>query len=89
MAANSSLNDPVFWLHHANIDRIWNDWMRRHGQQYLPVSGGPIGHNLDDHMWPFAHVGIPTSHSIRAPLAAIGQLLQYPGIPIRIAEIDK
>ena len=58
MAANSSLNDPVFWLHHANIDRIWNEWMRRHGQQYLPVSGGPMGHNLDDHMWPFAHIGM-------------------------------
>jgi tyrosinase len=56
MAANSSLNDPVFWLHHANIDRIWNEWMRRHGQEYLPVSGGPIGHNLDDHMWPFSHI---------------------------------
>jgi tyrosinase len=58
MAANSSLNDPVFWLHHANIDRIWNEWMRRHGQEYLPISGGPIGHNLDDHMWPFSHIGL-------------------------------
>jgi tyrosinase len=58
MAANTSLNDPVFWLHHANIDRIWNEWMRRHGQQYLPVSGGPVGHNLDDHMWPYIHIGL-------------------------------
>ena len=58
MAANSSLNDPVFWLHHANIDRLWSEWMRRHGQTYLPVSGGPIGHNLDDHMWPFNHIGL-------------------------------
>jgi tyrosinase len=58
MAANSSLNDPVFWLHHANIDRLWNEWMRRHGPQYLPVSGGPMGHNLDDPMWPFAHIGL-------------------------------
>jgi len=32
--------------------------MRRHGQEYLPVSGGPIGHNLDDHMWPFSHIGL-------------------------------
>ena len=56
-AANSSPNDPVFFLHHANIDRLWNVWMSRHGQSYLPDSGGPIGHNLHDHMWPFAHIG--------------------------------
>ncbi len=57
MAANVSLNDPVFWLHHANIDRIWNEWMRRHGQVYLPESGGPVGHNIDDAMWPFTMLG--------------------------------
>lgn len=22
----NSVNDPVFWLHHANIDRIWAQW---------------------------------------------------------------
>ncbi len=21
--------DPVFWLHHANIDRLWEEWIRR------------------------------------------------------------
>lgn len=21
--------DPVFWLHHANIDRIWNQWQKK------------------------------------------------------------
>ena len=48
----------MFFLHHANIDRLWNIWTRRHGQTYLPVSGGPMGHNLDDPMWPFAHIGL-------------------------------
>jgi tyrosinase len=58
MAANSSPNDPVFFLHHTNIDRIWNQWMQRHGQQYLPETGGPVGHNIDDAMWPYSHVGL-------------------------------
>jgi hypothetical protein len=22
-----SANDPIFWLHHANIDRLWNRWI--------------------------------------------------------------
>ncbi|KAJ1917956.1 hypothetical protein H4219_002897 [Mycoemilia scoparia] len=26
MATMNAPNDPVFWLHHANIDRIWSNW---------------------------------------------------------------
>lgn len=25
--------DPLFWLHHANIDRIWDQWMKKHEKQ--------------------------------------------------------
>ena len=25
-----SAQDPIFWLHHANIDRLWVDWVNRH-----------------------------------------------------------
>ena len=39
MAWNSSPNDPVFFLHHANVDRIWTQWMERHGRVYEPESG--------------------------------------------------
>ena len=58
MAANSSPNDPTFWLHHTNIDRLWSEWMRRHGPTYLPESGGTVGHNIDDAMWPYSHLGM-------------------------------
>lgn len=58
MAANSSPSDPVFFLHHANIDRLWSEWLHRHGPSYLPVSGGPHGHNLNDAMWPYDMIGI-------------------------------
>jgi tyrosinase len=30
MGAFMSPLDPIFWLHHANIDRLWNEWVRRH-----------------------------------------------------------
>jgi hypothetical protein len=30
MALGSSPTDPIFWLHHCNIDRIWYRWTRRH-----------------------------------------------------------
>lgn len=29
MAGAFSPNDPVFWLHHANVDRLWANWQAR------------------------------------------------------------
>lgn len=28
--------DPIFWLHHANIDRLWDVWIERWGASELP-----------------------------------------------------
>jgi Common central domain of tyrosinase/Polyphenol oxidase middle domain len=35
---NTAARDPVFWLHHANIDRLWNRWL---------ALGGGRGHPTD------------------------------------------
>src|SRR5207244_1317564 len=32
MAPSTSPNDPVFYLNHCNVDRIWEAWMTRHGR---------------------------------------------------------
>ncbi len=29
--------DPIFWLHHANIDRLWNDWLALGGARANPA----------------------------------------------------
>jgi tyrosinase len=55
MAQNTSPNDPIFWIHHSNIDRIWTAWMKRHGRSYLPVTGAPMGNNLNDVMEPWSY----------------------------------
>jgi tyrosinase len=26
--------DPIFWAHHANIDRLWRIWQLRHPQNF-------------------------------------------------------
>ncbi|MCX5211254.1 tyrosinase family protein [Kitasatospora sp. NBC_00240] len=36
MAPGTSPNDPVFFLHHCNVDRIWEGWMNRFGRIYAP-----------------------------------------------------
>ena len=53
MAIQFSPNDPVFWLLHANIDRLWAEWQAIYGLEYMPTMGGPPGHNLHDPMSPF------------------------------------
>ncbi|MGY3679783.1 tyrosinase family protein [Streptomyces sp. TE33382] len=51
MGLASSPNDPVFFLHHCNVDRIWEGWMGRNGRDYLPDMTAPPtleGHRIDD-----------------------------------------
>ena len=52
-----SVNDPVFWLHHCNVDRIWSIWQRKvANSQYRPQGTGTtnVGHNGNDTMNRFA-----------------------------------
>lgn len=61
MALPTSPNDPVFFLHHSNIDRLWAEWQETHGvDSYEPDSCdegsgdlGCSGNTEADHMHPF------------------------------------
>lgn len=61
MVMNTSPNDPVFWQHHTNIDRLWWQWEQLQGMQYAPASGFNQGQNLNDPMWPYTTIGINTT----------------------------
>jgi len=37
---NCAALDPVFWMHHANIDRLWNDWIASGGGRANPPDTG-------------------------------------------------
>ena len=74
---STSVSDPIFFLHHCNIDRLWAEWQDEghHGTMFFPhtnqgypvhvndqnESGDkepqsktfPLGHALDDYMWPW------------------------------------
>jgi tyrosinase len=54
MGPASSPNDPVFYLNHCNVDRVWEAWMRDHGRVYAPpqsVSAALNMHRLNDAMY--------------------------------------
>jgi hypothetical protein len=60
MLPASSPNDPVFFLHHCFVDKLWADWQRLHPTEgYLPISPivGKPGHSLNEAMEPWAGRG--------------------------------
>lgn len=55
MSLSSSPNDPTFFLHHCNVDRIWAAWQERHPDApYLPdmsASDRLQFHRIDDALY--------------------------------------
>lgn len=44
MVGGASVNDPVFWMHHAFVDLLWSRWQRRHpNARYLPAEQPALG----------------------------------------------
>jgi tyrosinase len=60
MVHMTSPNDPVFFLHHCFVDKVWADWQERQrlinpaaAPHYAPGAEGPPGHNLTDTLRPW------------------------------------
>ena len=41
--------DPVFWMHHCNIDRAWKQWLRQGGGRTNPTAGAWTGRSFPFH----------------------------------------
>lgn len=54
MLPSTSPNDPIFFMNHCNVDRIWEAWMQKPGgpgRVYVPGDTEPValkGHRLND-----------------------------------------
>jgi tyrosinase len=91
-----SPNDPLFWLHHAAVDRLWSRW------QANRVAGGatllslypapterspfnnqlpPVGHRRDDLLWPW--IGMTAGYSVNSPAAVQAMLPSFASVAAR------
>lgn len=56
MTVMTSPNDPIFFCHHSNVDRLWAEWQdRANNQNKYPrlVPYNDVGHGLNEPMWPW------------------------------------
>ncbi len=65
MGPGTSPNDPAFFLHHSNVDRIWAKWAPAGGNPaFVPMENGPYGHTAQDPMYPWDGRTLPESVTV-------------------------
>ncbi|MFP5262937.1 MAG: tyrosinase family protein [Blastocatellia bacterium] len=77
----TAAKDPLFFLLHCNVDRLWAKWQRQNGRfdpaqaaSYDSTPASRVGHNLPDTMWPWNGV----TGGTRPPTAPGGTLAASP-----------
>jgi tyrosinase len=40
-AVPTAARDPLFWVHHCNVDRLWSAWLSAGGGRRMPSQGDP------------------------------------------------
>jgi hypothetical protein len=67
--AKISSFDPIFWVLHCNVDRLWAMWQEDGHSTEFPVGGADTGHNLVDMMYPW--VGATPGFGTSSPVATV------------------
>jgi len=88
----TAAKDPLFFLLHCNVDRLWAKWQRKNGRfnpaqaaSYDNSGGNPIGHNLPDTMWPWNGVtGAPRPPTAPGGAMAASPCVSAPGPQPRV-----
>ncbi|KAF8573859.1 Di-copper centre-containing protein [Ramaria rubella] len=70
--AKCSPNEPLFWLHHGMVDKIWSHWQQTHTENFWAFEGGVV-RDLDT--WPRYTNGAPPPMSLDYKLPNNGMLI--------------
>jgi tyrosinase len=83
-STSTAPRDPLFFLLHCNVDRLWAKWQRQNNRFDQTVvasfnnnNASPIGHRLQDTMWPWNGV----TGGTRPPNAPGGTMAPSPIVP--------
>ena len=94
---DTAARDPLFFLLHANVDRLWAKWQWIHkrtnptqARAFAPAIGNQVGHRLADTMWPWNGVtGAPRPSTAPGGTLAASPSTTAPGARPRVrAMID-
>jgi len=88
----TAAKDPLFFLLHCNVDRLWAKWQRQNSRfdpaqaaSYDSNPANPIGHNLTDTMWPWNGVtGAPRPPTAPGGPLAVSPCVSAPGPQPRV-----
>lgn len=96
MILMTSPDDPVFFLHHCFVDKVWADWQSAMAKDkpalaphYAPLKDGPAGHNLDDVLKPWSRKIKDTfdiaalGYEYEQPAQIMEAVIEFPRRPIR------
>lgn len=73
----TAAGDPIFWLHHANIDRLWDAWLILGGGQANPTDPGYL-----DTPYTFAdETGGTVTVRVREIMSSAALGYRYEGVP--------
>jgi len=74
-----SANDPIFFLHHGMVDKIWSDWQQKHSN-FWKFEGGSIQALLT--LWLYQHfpTGLPPNLTLDTLMPSDGM---FPAATIR------
>jgi tyrosinase len=90
----TAARDPLFFLLHCNVDRLWAKWQRQNNRfnpaqaaSYDSSGGNPIGHNLPDTMWPWNGItGPPRPPTAPGGPMASSPIVSAPGLSPRVRD---
>jgi hypothetical protein len=72
--------DPIFWLHHANIDRLWQVWLNKLGGRKNPITNTSWAHQKFTFFDENKHQVVLTGCQIVNMATQLGY--QYSGVPV-------
>ncbi|KAF8496960.1 hypothetical protein JB92DRAFT_2746179 [Gautieria morchelliformis] len=72
--ATWSPNEPMFWLHHGMVDKVWYDWQRAHADNFWSFEGGTV-RDLDT--WPRYPNGAPPGLNVRLSIIFLCFIIKH------------